>query len=218
VAGALIPPRRGVLRAVVRLRPPSSSPTDPKRLKSGGIRVVVLDTTDYLVLICAAGVPLLALFGHLWVAYRYAPERAVAGTVRFFTEDPRASEIVDNHVGPAIERWIDSEHGKAFLGMLIEAGGASAEKKIVAAFQGAAGNAARAQDKVVGSTLRQVFFNFQSGDPIIDGAWSLVPVEMKERWFKKVASAIRKAGAHDIAAVVNESDSEPGSHAGGYSR
>ncbi len=58
------------------------------------------------------------------------------------------------------------------------------------AFMSKAGNAARGAQ----SSLEKIILGMSTGNPLVDGALAMIPLDVKKEWAKRISSAIRKGG------------------------
>src|SRR5579863_3468007 len=129
--------------------------------------------------------PVVTLLGHLWVAYRYAPDRAKEGTIRFFrTEDGAAL------FGEVIAAFMESEKGKALVADVTGRSADAVQTKLTATFTGMAGNAAKEGRKTILALLNSI----DTGNPILNGAWAMIPVDVKQKIAQTLHSFLARGG------------------------
>lgn len=158
-----------------------------------------------LLLLLAVLVPVGALLGHLWVAYVYAPRRAVEGVKAFFKDDAEAAGLITDRLGPALSEYLDSEEGKQHMARFLEVGGNFIVGKVTSWLEGAAGGAARtAQNKA--EKLALATMAIKTGNPVADGLIAMLPVDVKRRIIRQLLGAVRGATAEEIGEVTSGPD------------
>lgn len=176
----------------------------------------MLSLTDML-LVAAILVPTGALFGHLWVAYKFAPRRIEAAL-----DGPLGTRLM-SRVGSSFIGWADSPEGSKLISDLIDDSASEVPNKLIAWARTAEGGAAvaelgkavvsgigqslkttalaadgRAHRKAQGLAL-DLFDGLKTRNPVADGLIAMIPADVKKQIGGRLFGMMREMMLQQVA-------------------
>ena len=183
-------------------------------------------TAEFLVLL------LVSVLAHMAVAYVWAPRAATERLRKALRDDDEiiglvsgrlgpgleewlrsesgerfaaaAVERVSERLGPALESWIRSDAGRSFVSEAIGVAAGGVADRLGSWFEGQAGAAARRADAKVGRAVVEDLSSvtLETGNPVLDGAWGLVPAPVKRKFLGRIVRAVRRSMLSDAIDVT----------------